>query len=59
MFKHKLLTQHATNRDTFEVLRFQPNPHKTQDDDNKKTQKHNKTQKTKYMSSTDPTNNRG
>ena len=38
MFKNKLLTQHTTNVDKFEVLRFHPNPHKTQDDDNQNTE---------------------
>ena len=72
MVKNKLLKQHATNVNTFEVLRFQPTPHKTQDDDNQKTKAQDNTETRKYeqhgrppktegehRSSTDPTKNQG
>lgn len=48
MFKNRLLTQHTTNVDKFEVLRFQPNPHKTQDDDNQNTKAQQNTENEKY-----------
>ena len=48
MFKNKLLTQHTTDVDKFEVLRFQPNPHKTQDDDNQNTKAQQNTENERY-----------